>query len=230
MKEILRKIVNYDNPDSIGSKFRTKRIKPFLSLLAEAYEKHGCVNIIDMGGTKTYWNIIPDDILSKYNVSITLVNLPGNNQPADEGRYKYVEGDCCDLSLLFDDGSFHIAHSNSVIEHVGDWDRMILFAKEVSRLAPAYFVQTPNFWFPVEPHCMIPIFHWLPRQVRVFLILKLNMGNWSKQDSVDSAVRAIDSAQLLNKRMFNELFKDAALSTERLLFMPKSIVAIRKKI
>lgn len=226
-RKCLRKIVNYDNPDSIGSKLRAKRIQPLLSLMADTYEKFGCVNIIDMGGTKTYWRILPDDVLSKYNVSITLVNLPGSNQPVDEERFTYIEGDCCHLPI-FDNNSFHIAHSNSVIEHVGDWEKMTEFAKEVSRIASTYFVQTPNFWFPVEPHCLVPFFHWLPRQVRVFLILNLNMGNWGKQNSVDSAVRTIDSAQLLNKRMFKELFKDANHSTEQLLLMPKSLVAIRK--
>lgn len=225
-ERVARKISNYEDPDSIGSKFRAKRIEPFLLLLAETYEQHGCVKIIDMGGTRTYWNIIAGDILTKYNVSITLVNLPGSNQPVDEGRFKYVEGDCCDLS--FGDKSFHIAHSNSVVEHVGDWEKMTRFAQEVSRIAPAYFVQTPNFWFPIEPHCMVPFFHWLPRPMRVYLIMKMNIGSWSKRDSVDLAVRAIDSAQLLNKSMFRELFKDASHRTERFIFFPKSLIAIRR--
>ena len=227
LKKYIRKIVNYDNTNSLGAKFRAKRIEPLLLMLADIYEKYGCVKIIDMGGTKTYWKIIPGDILAKYNVHITLVNLPGSNHPIGDERFKYIEGDCCNLSFI-DDDAFHIAHSNSVIEHVGSWDRMTEFAQEVSRVAKSYFVQTPNFWFPVEPHCMIPIFHWLPRQVRVYLILKLNIGSWSRQNSVDSAVRVIDSAQLLNKRMFKELFKDASYITERFLFMPKSLIAIRK--
>lgn len=226
-KQIAKKIVNYKNPKSIGSKLRAKRIKPFVALFDQYHKKYGYVNIVDLGGTRTYWGIISDEILSKYNVTITLVNISFSQQSVDEERFKYVEGDCCHLNM-FDDNSFHIAHSNSVVEHVGDWNNMILFSKEVLRIAPAYYIQTPNFWFPIEPHCMIPFFHWLPRQVRIFLVLKLNIGNWIKQDSVDSAVRIVDSAQLLNKRMFRALFSEANHSTERFLLMPKSLIAIRK--
>lgn len=227
LRKLSKKLVVYENPDSVGSKFRAKRIEPLLSILADVYAKHGCVNIVDMGGTHTYWNIIAGDILSKYNVHITLINLPGSVTQTGDERFTYVEGDCRDLSFI-DDNAFHIAHSNSVIEHVGDWEGMTKFAREVSRIAPAYFVQTPNFWFPVEPHCMTPFFHWLPRQMRVFLIQKLNVGNWGKQNSVDAAVKTIDSAQLLNKSMFAELFKDASHFTEKFLLMPKSLIAIRK--
>ena len=226
-RKLAKKLVVYENPDSVGSKFRAKRIAPLLSMFADVYEKYGCVKIIDMGGTRTYWNIIPGEILSKFNVHITLVNLPGSVKQSGDERFDYVEGDCRDLSFI-DDNAFHIAHSNSVIEHVGDWEGMTRFAREVARVAPAYFVQTPNFWFPVEPHCMMPFFHWLPRQMRIFLIRKLNVGNWSRQDSVDSAVRTIDSAQLLNKSMFAELFKDASHFTEKFLLMPKSLIAVKK--
>lgn len=227
LKTFIRNIANQDDPNSISSRLRAKRIELFVALLAKAYEKYGCVNVLDMGGTRQYWNIVSDTTLSQYHVSITLVNLPGSKQQLSEGRFKYIEGDCCDLSS-FADNSFHIVHSNSVVEHVGDWEMMVRFAREVSRLAPVYYVQTPNFWFPIEPHCMAPFFHWLPRQIRVFLLLKLNVGNWHRHDSVDSSIRRIDGTQLLDKRMFYELFKDAIYNTERFLLMPKSLIAIRK--
>ena len=226
-RKLAKKLVVYENADSVGSKFRARRIEPFLAMLDAAYKENGRVKIIDMGGTRTYWNILSEEILSKYNVHITLVNLPGSVPQKDDERFAYIEGDCRDLSFI-NNNAFHIAHSNSVIEHVGDWESMSKFAQEVARVAPAYFVQTPNFWFPVEPHCMTPFFHWLPRQARIFLIRKLNVGNWSRQNSVDSAVRTIDSAQLLNKSMFAELFKDASQLTEKFLLMPKSLIAVRK--
>jgi len=226
-QSFLSRIVDDSDPDSFATKLRTKRIQPFIAMIEDVYREHGHVNIIDMGGTKSYWKIVPVEVLLRNEVKITIVNLPDGELPADDECFKYIEADCCDLAFC-KDNDFHIAHSNSVIEHVGDWNDMVRFAREISRVAPRYYVQTPNFWFPVEPHCMVPFFHWLPRPVRLFLISHIRMGNWGKRDSVDEAMKAIESARLLNKKMFYALFPDAVRITERLLFLPKSIVAIKK--
>jgi len=81
----------------------------------------------------------------------------------DHGPFKFFEADGCNLAA-FADHSFDIAHSNSVLEHVGSWARMVQFAKEVSRVSEKYFVQTPNYWFPIEPHFVTPFFQWFPKR------------------------------------------------------------------
>jgi hypothetical protein len=160
-------------------------------------------------------------------VNITLVNLPGTTKPDDHGPFTFREADACALTC-FADKSFHIAHSNSVIEHVGDWQRMTQFAKEASRIPTKYFVQTPNYWFPIEPHCMTPFFHWLPKPMRVWLVAHFRLGHWRKAASTDEAVRIVESARLLNKTMLQELFRDGDIVTERFLGLPKSHIAIRR--
>ena len=62
--------------------------------------------------------------------------------------FSFVEGDGRNLSN-FGDKTFDIAHSNSVLEHVGNWEDMHRFAGEIARVGRKYFVQTPSFWFPV---------------------------------------------------------------------------------
>jgi len=220
-------LTNYNSQKSVASRLRARRIAPLLEMIDVLSKEHGIVNIIDIGGTENYWNIVPRKYLIENNVSITIVNLPGTAIPKDYGPFKFVEADGCDLAC-FDDKSFHIAHSNSVLEHVGDWRRMVQFAKELSRVSQKYYVQTPNYWFPIEPHCITPFFHWLPKSMRIWLVSHFQLGNWRRVASNDDAVKLVESVHLLNKKMFSELFKDAYVLTERFLGLPKSLIAIRK--
>ena len=227
-KSITKDLTNYNSQNSFGSRLRAKRISPLLGLIESVFQEHGCVNIIDIGGTETYWNIVPQHYFNDYNVRITIVNVPdGTDSPSDHGRFTFVKADGCDLAN-FETDTFHIAHSNSVVEHVGDWKRMVQFSTELKRVAQKYFVQTPNYWFPIEPHCMTPLFHWFPKPVRVWLVMKFELGHWPKATSVNMAMRMVERINLLDKNMFYELFHDARINTEKLLFIPKSFVAIKE--
>lgn len=196
-------------------------------MIEVAYNEHGHVNIIDIGGTEAYWGIVPTEYLNTYHVKITIVNLPHPDMHKDHGPFKFLPGDGCNL-IGFGDKSFHIAHSNSVVEHVGDWGRMVQFAKELSRVSPKWFIQTPNYWFPIEPHCMTPFFHWLPKPTRIWLVLHFQLGHWSKAETIEEAVHIVESARLLNRKMLQELFKEAQVLTERFFGLPKSFIAVKK--
>jgi SAM-dependent methyltransferase len=67
--------------------------------------------------------------------------------------------------LPFDDDAFDLAYCSSVIEHIAPADRAA-FAAEVRRVARGWYVQTPAFSFPVEPHALLPFAHWLPVGLR----------------------------------------------------------------
>lgn len=224
---LARWLTNYDDQASMGSRFRAKRIGPLLSMIEAASHEHGRVDIIDLGGTDFYWGIVPPEYLQKHRVSITIVNPLGSEIKPDRGPFHFVHGDGCNLADVADK-QFHIAHSNSVVEHVGDWDRMVRFAAELQRVSHHYFVQTPNFWFPVEPHFMTPFFHWLPQPTRVWLVRHFQLGHWPKASSVDEAVRIVENARLLNRDMMKTLFPNGPLITERVMSLPKSFVAVSR--
>jgi hypothetical protein len=65
--------------------------------------------------------------------------------------------------LPFADGEFDLGFSNAVVEHVaGGRAEQQRFVEELCRVARRVFVTTPNRWFPVDPHTLLPFVHWLP--------------------------------------------------------------------
>lgn len=83
-----------------------------------------------------------------------------------EQEYPGVRFVCADgCSLPFGDNSFDFAHSSAVIEHVGNRERQTALVREMWRVArKAIFVTTPNRWFPIEFHTLLPLLHWLPQK------------------------------------------------------------------
>lgn len=71
------------------------------------------------------------------------------------------------VSLPFSSGSFAVATSNAVLEHVGSVENQILFVAELCRVAKRVFITVPNRFFPVEHHTAIPLAHWENRLFRV---------------------------------------------------------------
>lgn len=221
------KLTDYGNPKSFGSRLRARRSAPLIALIQKVYREKGAVRIIDMGGTERYWTAVPQDVLTECGVSITVANLPGVEKELDHDRFRFVSADCCDLSM-FGDNEFDIAHSNSVIEHVGDWTRMCAFANETRRVAPCFYVQTPNYWFPVEPHCMVPFFHWTPEPIRLRMVMRFQLGHYPRATSVSQAVGIAEDARLLDRMMMQALFPDADIRTERFMLFTKSLTAVKR--
>ena len=62
------RLTDYQNPNSPGSRFRRARAAQLLPLLAEIYSRKGKVDILDVGGRRLYWNIIPLSTLISYKV------------------------------------------------------------------------------------------------------------------------------------------------------------------
>ena len=206
--------------------FRRRRFSLFLNLVDEVLSTQETCRILDIGGEPGYWNDT-EDILGGRRRHVTLVNL--TRFPVEESRFTSVAGDARNLSS-YADMSFDLAHSNSVIEHVGSWRDMKAMAQEVRQLAPRYFVQTPYFWFPVEPHNSTFAFHWMPESIRVSLLMRRPRGRWGQAPDVDTAMRQLQSAVLLDRRMLATLFPDATIHRERLFGLTKSLIAIRNRV
>ncbi|MBV8615128.1 MAG: methyltransferase domain-containing protein, partial [Acetobacteraceae bacterium] len=211
---IAQLIGDYDNPASLGSRFRQRRSGPLREMIARVYRQKGAVSILDVGGRESYWNILPAAFLREHRVRIVMVNLERDVFPIRQSDiFSTSVGDGCDLP--YEDDSFDICHSNSVIEHVNGWRGKVAFAREASRVAPCYFHQTPNYWFPWEPHFGIPFFHWLPEPMRLWIAFRRSLGWHKPAASVDDGMAIIEFASLLTRAMVASLFPDAEIIGEK---------------
>ncbi len=203
------------------SSFRVKRFAYIHELIESCFKRHGRVRIVDLGGTCQYWSLLSAAEFTEMNIELTIINITEVAHQNTNDRIEFITADACELSR-YSDNSFELVHSNSVIEHVGTWERMQAFAAEVRRLAPVYYIQTPNFWFPLEPHHNIPFFHWLPLYSQVWLLQQ----KYGIQDYA-AALQRYEGTRMLSKRALCSLFPDSAIQEEKFLFLTKSFMAIR---
>ncbi|MEZ5818172.1 MAG: class I SAM-dependent methyltransferase [Hyphomicrobiaceae bacterium] len=214
----------YLDPTSASFRFRQRRFAVVRAMIDEIVAVKGSCRIADIGGTDYYWRIAAD-LLATAPVEIDLFNLEA--KASGHPKIRSLVGNATRLDHIADD-AYDLVHSNSVVEHVGDWSDMVAMAAEVRRIAPAYYVQTPNFWFPYEPHFRAPLFHWLPEQVRARLLMRFNLGFGGRRDTLDAAMRAVQSARMLDGGQVAALFPDAEISRERYLGLTKSWMAVRR--
>jgi hypothetical protein len=210
--------------DRISNYFRARRFPHIEAMISEIYARQGSCKIVDVGGRQEYWDPIAAS-LKKFNAHVTVVNLE-QTQPLGTQGFSFEFGNACDLSR-YQDGAFDLAHSNSVLEHVGTWSQMKAAATETRRIGKAYYVQTPYYWFPLEPHFRVPFFHWMPEQIRYRLLMQRTLGYMGKADTVDNAMASVQSAVLLDKKQVQALFPDATVNFEYVAGLPKSLIAQR---
>ena len=158
MSWLMRRADN-TSTESLAHRLRARRFRLFSSLLDSVPRP---LRLLDVGGRAQFWEMmggIPQ------GVSLTLLNV--GSMPEVQG-FTTIRGDARDMSHFRTD-EFDVVFSNSVIEHVGSWNDQVAAAGEMQRVGRRYFVQTPNRWFPVEPHFLFPGFQFLPLSLRAQL-------------------------------------------------------------
>jgi hypothetical protein len=149
--------------------------------------------------------------LAAFEPGARITGVDRRNRPGYAGpNRRFIRADA--RALPFADREFDIAYSNSLIEHIDPQDRPRV-AAELRRVADRYFVQTPNRWFPIDPHTLLPFFHLLPRALRRRL--------WRYGVSRDP----FEDIRLIGARELRRLFPDTVIIRERVGPLVKSLVA-----
>lgn len=216
--KFLRKYADNAIPYSLVNKLRQRRFNKFLEFI-QNFEKP--VKILDIGGTYNYWKQM--GMADSGDLEITLLNI---EHQESSNNIKFILQDVSDLSN-FKDNEFDVVYSNSLIEHITPFERQKKLASEIIRISKAYYIQTPNYYFPFEPHFLFPFFQFLPIWLKIWLVKHFTLGWFYKAQTKDEALKIISSIRLLNAKDLNKLFPSAKLIKEKFLCITKSLTVIK---
>ncbi len=223
--------------DSLAWRLRTRRFEVFKQWLNQFPRP---LKILDVGGTISFWESMGIDQLD--GIHIVLLNLEAH--PMDSPHFTSMAGDATHMPQ-FSDKEFDIVFSNSVIEHVGDDTQQEKMAREIQRVGKAYFIQTPNLFFPIEAHFYFPFFQFLPIKARALLLyyfditgggIQRTIAAWKARltfqsfqrlpvDSWERCVERVASVRLMGRQKFQKLFPGCQLYQEKCFGLTKSFIA-----
>jgi len=156
-----------------------------------------------------------DDVqITVYNLSVTSITYPGLIS---------MKGDAREMRE-FADKEFDLVFSNSVIEHVGLYHQQRQMAQEVQRVGKRYYVQTPNRYFPIEPHVLLPLFQFFPFGLKVFILTHCRSPWGWKMASEQEAKNYIRAIRLLTEKELRNLFPGAKIYKEKFFGLTKSFM------
>ena len=150
----------------VSMRSRERKLRLFLDLLRPGPE----TTVVDVGVNDAPFGAGSTDnffeALYPWPERITAVGVTDLERfAAAFPRVRVVRAD--GRELPFADGEFDLGFSNAVVEHVaGGRDGQRRFVAELCRVARRVFVTTPNRWFPLDPHTLLPFAHWLPERQR----------------------------------------------------------------
>jgi hypothetical protein len=120
--------------------------------------------------------------------------------------------------LPFADQSFDLVFSNAVLEHTGDRESQRKFLAEICRVGQAFFVTTPNRWFPVEHHTGVPLLHYLPSPIYRNILRNTRMRYWADEQNLN----------MLSAHSLRDVFPENAgleVRSVSLLGLPSNLLA-----
>ena len=197
-------------------RWREQRYNMFVELCSVKPEER----ILDVGAGE-------GSALERFNATNPIVAVDLETDERDWLQGENVTVQRADgTQLPFADGSFPIVFSNSVIEHLPAPRLQTRMETEMRRVGRRLYLQTPNRYFPLEPHFLYPLFAVLPLDVRAFLQQHLDLGWHPRQPNRAAALREVRSIRLMTGRELRRAFPGARIERERILVLTKSFIVL----
>lgn len=212
---------------TLSAVMRQRRFVHINAIIRKIIDRTGRCRILDIGGSEYYWQLNRATIDAYRGLlTVTISNIgDDSNKASGDAMFDHIVGDATRDEAFA--GDYDFIHSNSVIEHVGPWTKIRAMADAILRTGKPYYVQTPNFWFPIEPHFRSVGFQWLPQHVRSQMLVRKPRG-FRTAKSYDEAMENVQSVHLLTINEMKLLFPDSEIRREYFGPFVKSIMAVKE--
>lgn len=207
------------------NRFRTQRgriLRKQIEALAHYLGRD--IAILDVGGRPDYWANVGIGQVAQIDLLNHKADEMALELPSDIPKelFKRRIGDARDLSD-YGNQSVDLVHSNSVIEHVGNWRDMHAMAGELTRVGLSGWMQTPAWEFPIEPHLRAPFGHWFGKPAQTAMLWLSARGD-IRRLTRSQRRELVESYNLLSKGEIRSLFPGRPILTERIILAKSYVV------
>jgi hypothetical protein len=196
----------------LHAKSRDKKHKLFLQVMRPT----ATTRILNVGASGVCTGL-PDQLEAVYSEPSKITGGGPSFPDVQDYQRSFPEVNALVLdgcALPFADSSFDIVYSNAVLEHLPSQDHVKRFAAEVQRVGKGWFVTTPNFWYPADPHYHLPFLQWLPDSTQQRLVASLGITPY-------------DHIHLLTSAELRKLFPGGTVVGSRVTFCPETLITFR---
>ncbi len=152
----------------------------------QEFKPDASMRILDVGVT-------PDESLAESNFMEKWYPYPQNLVASSIEDISHLAENYKDIFFIktekfilpFADNAFDIVFCAAVIEHVGCTENQKKFISELLRVGQKFFLLTPNRFFPMEFHTLLPLIHWLPQKKHQFLLKKMKLDFWAETQNLN---------------------------------------------
>ena len=192
-----------------------------LFLVNNYYSKYK--SVIDIGSTPST-DKEQNTFLEKTKDNQNITCLSNQDCRILQKKYKNIKkiiiGDA--RNTMLENDSFTIVHSNATIEHVGSFENQVSFVQEMLRISKeSVFIQTPNRFYPLDFHTILPFIHWLPKKIHRRILKLLKMGFYSKEENLN-----LLTAKELKKICEILKIKKYKILKYKLLFLTSNLILV----
>jgi ubiquinone/menaquinone biosynthesis C-methylase UbiE len=178
---------NVAEPGSLSVRIASRQRRRMFSGFVEKCHVRDTDTVLDVGVTsdQTYEssNYIESWLPNKSRITAAGVDHAEFLETLYPGL-KYVRAN--GLALPFEQESFDVVHSSAVLEHVGSFENQVKFVQECARVTRrTFFLTTPNRFYPVEFHTVLPLVHWLPKPLFRYVLRESDYQFFASEENLN---------------------------------------------